>query len=78
MSLTTRERGAYTQGGWGWLIFEWKNALLIWGAYIRGELIHGGLIYGILRYTPVTKKNGQYIFLVPRTLWFPKMHNIYF
>ena len=40
MSLTTREREAYT---WG-LIFRWKNMLLIWGAYTRGA------IYGILQY----------------------------
>ena len=42
MSLTTRERGAYTRGG---LIFGWKNALLIWGAYIRGSLYTGGGLF---------------------------------
>ena len=53
MSLTTRERGTYTQGGGGgggayiWV----ENALLIWGAYILEGLYRaGGLIYGILRY----------------------------
>ena len=53
MSLTTGETGAYTWGGGGLylggLIFGWKNRLLIWGAYIRGSLYTGGIIYGILR-----------------------------
>ena len=39
MSLTTKEKGAYKRGG---LIFGWKNALLIWGAYILGSLYTGG------------------------------------
>ena len=44
--MGSRERGAYTRGGGGLysagLIFVWKNALLIWGAYIRGSLYTGG------------------------------------
>ena len=46
--------GAYY--GWGrrggGLILGWKNALLIWGAYIRGAYTRGGLFtefYGIQR-----------------------------
>ena len=43
MSLTTRERGAYTRVvGGDRLIFGWKNALLILGAYLRGSLYTGG------------------------------------
>ena len=41
MSLTTRERGAY--------IWMEKRVTNLGGLY-SGELIHGGLIYGILRY----------------------------
>ena len=42
MSLTTRERGLIHGGG---LIFGWKNALLIWGAYIWGSLYTGGGLF---------------------------------
>ena len=55
MSLTTRERGLIHGGRrglyLGGLIFGWKNALLIWGAYIWESVYTGGLIYGILQYT---------------------------
>ena len=58
MSLTTIERGLI----YGGLIFGWKNALLIWGAYIRGNLYTGGggLIYGILRYNIDVKMRLSY------------------
>ena len=55
MSLTTRERGLIHGGRrglyLGGLIFGWKNALLILGAYIWESVYTGGLIYGILQYT---------------------------
>ena len=56
MSLTTRKKGLIHGGrGFGGYI-RVENALLIWGAYIRGSLYTGegegggGLIYRILRY----------------------------
>ena len=40
MSLTTRERGAYTWGLiFGWALFGWENVLLIWGLLFRGAYI---------------------------------------
>ena len=40
MSLTTRERGAYTWGLiFGWALLGWKNVLLIWGLLFGGAYI---------------------------------------
>ena len=43
--INNKRKGSYTWGAGGLyssgLIFGWKNALLIWGAYIRGSLYTG-------------------------------------
>ena len=39
----------------GGLIFEWKNALLIWGVLYLEELIQWGFIHGILYCNKIKK-----------------------
>ena len=61
--INNKRKGAYTRGP----IFGWKNALLIWGAYIQGSLYtrgggRGGGIYGILRYIELIFSNTLCLF----------------
>ena len=59
MSLTTRERGAYTRKGGGDYIRVEKRVTNLGGLY-SGELIHGGwLIYGILRYKGFSRFSAE-------------------
>ena len=55
--------GAYTRGKGdlysGGLIFEWKNALLIWAPYIRKSLYTGGGGAYLLNFTVYFAENTK-------------------
>ena len=56
MSLTTKERGAYTQGGGAYIRVE--KLVINLGSLYSGELIHGGGVY--LRNS---KQNSKFMIL---------------